>query len=1302
MITKEFYRKYGIRNVSNYTTPQIGILKDFPVIKDSVYYHIGSFTQDVPAEEGWLLDNINKTITVFTPDRLTVIEGKASKVYNLRAVLKPYIRKTDKYNFVHNIGKLDNVPKTIPVVINYAHLDKLYRRPNNISKDFDTLSSTIKSLVSDIEKGMTNRIGFIDIRLPLNIETLNDYINLLKKGKNYYVKYFNNFEDFVLTELIKLISYDISSTSIFSKLLEVEDKRSLYFILRTGHRFTTISLYDLLAIDERHVEGPLGKKGKDSLKVFIKYILNMLVGSNIEDKDIDAKIQELKESKVIPKVTNKKIKEAVTVKETAIEEIDNNVSKGILDKDKADKLKKVISKSKEDVTRDEKEYSISKEDIALAKSPISAEESLKDPIGARDRIYLEKYYEKDTARVINHLNASGIIAVEEHTKEDTNTKISSITTHTITIKQSNGRSKTIIRHVPKPDKDGKIRINNNEYVFMKQKTDRPIRKINNSTVGLTSFFGKLMVSRGHYSKNNISSGLYKQLKSMSEDGTIKLLVEGSNKFKDVELPYWYTRAANSILSFVFEDMFFTFNYNFRSKFAKNLEKAEKHGTFIGTKGKYDLVIKEDTIYIIKDKPEELGKFLDVIGLSLNKLPLEQTTIQIRGKVIPLILPLLSYIPFLNLLSILAVPYTEHSTLREAVLEEGEYAVIFKDKVFKFSRDNISASMLLSGLSSIKDELKFYTVEDISTISGFAELYSMLGYPKSDLNELSLLKTMFIDPLTADILKIMKEPTTFPKLLIRANEMLVLDDYKGINNIDGTMLKSYERLNGMLYHSIVKELRVYKNSLGITNASMNSDPYAVMRMLNEDGSRELLEDINPIASLKQKENTTLLGFLGRSKESIPLDAREVDVSEVGLISEASKESSAVGITAYMSSSPNMDSLSGLIKPVDELNIYNVSSTASNLSPFGELDDGKRKLFNSVQAGHIIAIKNQRVMPILTGYEAVLGQRVESKFVTTAEDDGTVTSVSSKAITISYKKLGKKTYKIKDWYSKETAGETFRHVMVPLPFKGDKVSKGDTLCYDSSFFGPNIFDKKKVLYKTGLPVRMALYEDIINYEDSAGVSKRFSKKASADLIKVRGILMEVDNALIDHKVIGDKVEYSTPLLINRNIEDTNTDIKGKTLDILKDLVSDIPKAEVTGVIKDIQVYYRKDIKDIRGKLKKFIQESDDRLKENFGYTGLVDHTYSTGGVPLDINEIEIKYYIEYTIDMTHRDKGVLQNQLKFTIGDVYDKITTEDGEEIDITFSPTSVSARVVDSAYRSLATTTLMMAIGKKAVSMWEE
>ena len=52
-------------------------------------------------------------------------------------------------------------------------------------------------------------------------------------------------------------------------------------------------------------------------------------------------------------------------------------------------------------------------------------------------------------------------------------------------------------------------------------------------------------------------------------------------------------------------------------------------------------------------------------------------------------------------------------------------------------------------------------------------------------------------------------------------------------------------------------------------------------------------------------------------------------------------------------------------------------------------------------HGVACKNYDPLPYRTGYEEVLGGRVDDLFVVTADNDGIVTDVNDKYLTVEYK-------------------------------------------------------------------------------------------------------------------------------------------------------------------------------------------------------------------------------------------------------------------------------------------------------------
>jgi len=80
---------------------------------------------------------------------------------------------------------------------------------------------------------------------------------------------------------------------------------------------------------------------------------------------------------------------------------------------------------------------------------------------------------------------------------------------------------------------------------------------------------------------------------------------------------------------------------------------------------------------------------------------------------------------------------------------------------------------------------------------------------------------------------------------------------------------------------------------------------------------------------------------RKKESLNAITRGVHIDDIGVISESSKDSGDVGITAYMSANPLINNLRGL-KDEDnkKLKISNILSTSNMLAPFSMQDDPKR--------------------------------------------------------------------------------------------------------------------------------------------------------------------------------------------------------------------------------------------------------------------------------------------------------------------------------------------------------------------------
>ena len=203
------------------------------------------------------------------------------------------------------------------------------------------------------------------------------------------------------------------------------------------------------------------------------------------------------------------------------------------------------------------------------------------------------------------------------------------------------------------------------------------------------------------------------------------------------------------------------------------------------------------------------------------------------------------------------------------------------------------------------------------------------------------------------------------------------------------------------------------------------------------------------------------------------------------------------------------------------------------------------------------------------------------------------------------------------------------------------------------------------------------------------------------KTKSVVVDKSDNILNMKKIGEKVNPNDTLFSITDELIANTDLDARTLAIIQELKTSSPKSKLRGVISRIEVRYNCDINDMSDSLKKLAVASDKEFKLDTGFTGKVNGSYSIGGIPLKDGEVEIKLYITVDEGMGMGDKAIFGNQLKFTVGEVFDyDIHGEDGIEVDALFSSRSVAARIVNSPALIGTTSMLLDKITDKAIEMY--
>ena len=1017
--------------------------------------------------------------------------------------------------------------------------------------------------------------------------------------------------------------------------------------------------------------------------------------------------------------------EDATLEDKIAKHTDNLVKSKIITKNTAKRVDEILkeqtkikspypndnSKLKDMLTYDEKDSVIKDTDVVLPDNVSVLDKAYnKDTLSVVKSKYIKNMYKKDMVGVIYSLQSTENV-IENHEVVEQEDILGATEQHTIKVKNITGTSNTIKFILPKVSEDGTFKMSGNTYRMRTQRSDIPLRKISNTIVALSTYYGKLFISKATYKKADAGFWFRKQLLIKYEEGAgVKDLIMMPSTNVDVVLPRDYGVVSRYITSYRVKNRLFHFNYLTRTELLNDdelLKKVENTKyTLVGKDNGSPMVMDMDNKLYVYDKGyKEIGDIYTVLDIDRAKEPIEYANVKVMKNNIPVGIILAYYLGFDRLLKTLKLKYVKIEPNKRPETTVDKMIIKFTDVKYVIDRDYSLGDMVVSGIISLANKLKDIPSAVMNNRSKYNAVFSILSLPILYINEIKLMEDMYVDSISKQVLMDMKEPYIFVKLLIRSCELLLLDDYKHPNDVNNMYYKGYERIPGLVYKELISSIRAKNNKSHFSKAKLELNPYSIISKINEDSTVVLVDDINPVAALKQKEDVTALGFGGRTEATMNKATRKVHSSEIGITSEGTKDSGSVGITAYLSANPGFRSARGLTKDVDtkDIGLNSIYGTSALLAPFSVNDDPKRINFIQIQNSHVIPIKDMRAPYVRTGYESVFPLRADDKYVTSATGDGVVDKITKDNVSIKYKTGKTVKYKLRSWTSKEESGGSFEHKVVTNLKHKDKVVLGDTIVYENSFFEPDIFNPKRVIYRAGTTLTTVLMEDQQTYEDSGAISHKVTNRLSTNPTKVKSIVVDVKDNVYDMVNIGDTVDYSSILFSMLDSVTGDLDsMDAETKKLIKSIKTKSPKSKYNGKIVDIKILYNSELNEMSRTLKKLVNESDERLIKVTNHPGKVNASYSIQGKPLIAGKAEIKIYIKTLDNMGIGDKGIVSNQLKFTIGEVfnYDMIT-DSGDDIELVFSQRSVSARITNSSDLIGTTGMLLEKLTDKAIEVYE-
>jgi hypothetical protein len=635
----------------------------------------------------------------------------------------------------------------------------------------------------------------------------------------------------------------------------------------------------------------------------------------------------------------------------------------------------------------------------------------KSSLLSMDKAYQDHSYHHELAKVIGSVAKHGMY-VTKIDEDHHNTEMDRTVTYKVGLSDLDGKAHNLKFTLPAVDESGLMKVSGVEYRLTRQIANIPICKISPTRVNLSSYYNKIIVERIQSKRYSFENDMFKLISRLKSEGLLKATSgNGTNPTKKV--PYDYSAISRSFSEVEVCGYTFYFGGNGASITTANEddqdkipELADKFGIYVGRGLDGTLLFWDmaNQIHGVDQHGNSVASWssftyllADQLGAvaAPDKTSTEWTQAHILNQTIPLVFILGYELGLRALFNLIKLDYRFYEDKTSPELNIDDIAIRFKDGTLVFNRYPLSRSLIAGGLAWVS--LKDFPFKDLNIPQTYGKVIAQKGMSLGVLKGLRGFIDFFVDPITETVLEKLHEPTTFKDLLLRANVMLTDYHSEESSSVKLHRFRLYERFNGIVYNEIYRALANHRNNTN-TRKGFSINPEAVFQSIVQDATVAVNDAINPVHEVKQRTNFTFTGAGGRTTNSFVLRDRIYPKDGLGVVSDAVPDSGKVGITNYLSASPNIDDIHGLPKPYvtgDKLEPPQIMSIGSMLMPGGTTDDGKRNSYLSIQISHYVPNHVAgETAAVRTGYDEVLPHLVSDLFAVAAEDNGVVEHIDEK--------------------------------------------------------------------------------------------------------------------------------------------------------------------------------------------------------------------------------------------------------------------------------------------------------------------
>ena len=897
--------------------------------------------------------------------------------------------------------------------------------------------------------------------------------------------------------------------------------------------------------------------------------------------------------------------------------------------------------------------------------------------------YAKKFMHRDIAAAVLNLQNAGII-ISDYAIDQVDDIEGSYQVLRMQLMPVKGKPAVRTFPIPTVDEHGEFLVDGVKQYFQFQRIEKPIRKINESRVVLTSYYDKKVnVTRSEMEADNYGSKLIRQIALLSE--AKKLTVSNANLIdRSIKCPRYVTMLNRKYRMIKVNDDPHGLEFNFDTD-----ALIEKHPEWKSLKKETSWPVGEyrgkpmtiDTFGVVYLDGTAMGSFEELVGVDAGKLPIEHAVINVNGYKFPAGVVLCYYFGIDKLLKVLRPTYRTIPAGQRYKLAGDEFSLNFNDEMLVFSKREGIASLVFGGMAKLSNMVNF-SRSDLNSRGVWVPLMADPKVRPQHFNEMKNMFDLFIDPITKVRLRNMGYSVSFHYLLIDAIKLLLNDFTTHEVELDEQLIVGYERFVSHIYSELCKSNRQFKNKTETGNQTFDLNPQAVITNIITDSSAALVKEMSPFHVTKSQEDITFGGFKGRDEQTMLKRTRAQLKSYKGVIGEANKDNGKVGFVGYTVSDPRVADFRGAVDTKEGSHDSQLLSSIGNLKYGTCLDDPKRSSFASIQSSHAISARNYTPNIVRTGQDNIFAHRLGPTFAKVAKKAGKIVKISELGLTVQYEdgttdscELGLKLGR--------ADGEVYRHTLVTDMKEGKTFTAGEVLAWDEEWFAKDPYCPGQVSVKTGRMTRAAFMEDQTVYEDSMEFWSGLAEEFVTPVPKEFTFFVDAGETIKIRRKVGDKVEFDSILC---EVLDSYVDSFESDDDVLNEInragIKQI-KSSYAGEVIAIEVAYNAVEDEMSDSVKKLVREHDKKRRDLTGFLGKGAQNNRVGtGInvkkpSIPYGRVRISIYVEGLSAATVSDKFVYGNQMKGTVGHIVPRqMHTEDGRPVPLKFSFKSMFKRMV--------------------------